>query len=105
MVEILFQGDLGLLNNRINFIKNYFELIGLEVIEPTHSPSIAENKILVLCAKDEDYPELAKQTQNQKCVAKYLAGKVEVSGFEMIHAGQDVYQVLSQLVTKLVGEK
>ena len=104
-VEILFQGDLGLLNNRINFIKNYFELIGLEVIEPTHAPSIAENKILVLCAKDEDYPELAKQTQNQKCVAKYLAGKVEVSGFEMIHAGQDVYQVLSQLVTKLVGEK
>jgi hypothetical protein len=104
-VEILFQGDIGHLNNRINFIKNYFELIGLEVIEPTHAPSIAENNILVLCAKDEDYPELAKRTQNQKCVAKYLAGKVEVPGFEMIHAGQDVYQVLSQLVTKLVGEK
>lgn len=104
-VEILLHGEVGALNNRINFIKNYFELIGLEVIDPIHSHEKPQNKILVLCAKDEDYPELAKQAESQKCFAKYVAGKVEVPGFEAIHAGQDVYQVLSQLVKKLAGEK
>jgi hypothetical protein len=104
-VEILLHGDVGALNNRINFIKNYFELIGLEVIDPTHSYEKPENKILVLCAKDEDYPELAKQAEGQKCFAKFVAGKVELPGYEAIHAGQDVYQVLSQLANKLAGEK
>jgi hypothetical protein len=104
-VEILLYGDVGALNNRINFIKNYFELIGLEVIDPIHSHEKPENKILVLCAKDEDYPELVKQAETQTCFAKYVAGKVEVPGYEAIHAGQDVYQVLSQLANKLAGEK
>lgn len=104
-VEILLHGDFGALNNRINFIKNYFELIGLEVIDPIHSHERPENKILVLCAKDEDYPELAQQADTQKCFAKYVAGKVELPGYEAIHAGQDVYQVLSQLAKKLAGEK
>ena len=103
-VEILLHGDIGTLNNRINFIKNYFELIGLEVLDPIHSHQRPENKILVLCAKDEDYPELAKQNESQKCFAKYLAGKVEIPGYEAIHAGQDVFQVLSHLVNKLVGK-
>ncbi len=100
-VEILLHGDVSVLNNRINFIKNYFELIGLEVIDPLHSKEKPENKILVLCAKDEDYPDFAKQVESQKCFAKYIAGKVNIPGFESIHAGQDVYQVLSQLVIKL----
>lgn len=104
-VVILLHGDISVLNNRINFIKNYFELIGLEVIDPIHSHEDPENKIIVLCAKDEDYPDFAKQTENQKCFAKYLAGKVSVPGLEAIHAGQDVFQVLSQLVNKLEGKK
>lgn len=104
-VEIQVQGEIAALNNRINFIKNYFELIGLEVMDPFHSHEKPENKILVLCAKDEDYPELAKKTANEKCFARYIAGKVHLEGHEAIHAGQDVYQVLSQLVAKLVGEK
>ncbi len=103
-VEILLHGDAGELNNRISFIKNYFELIGLEVIDPIQSKEKPANKILVLCAKDEDYPNLAQEALKQDCLAKYIAGKVDIPGFEMIHAGQDVHKVLSQLVNKLVGQ-
>ena len=104
-VEILIRGEMGALNNRINFIKNYFELIGLEVIDPTHSHEKFENSILVLCANDEDYVELAKEAANRKCFAKFVAGKVELPGHQMIHAGQDVYKVLSELASKLGSEK
>lgn len=104
-VEIQIQGELGALNNRINFIKNYFELIGLEVLDPFHTHERPEYKILVLCANDQDYPVLAKKASKDKCFARFIAGKVHIDGYVSIHAGQDVYQVLSQLVAKLVGEK
>jgi hypothetical protein len=74
------------------------------VIDPVHSQEKPTNKILVLCAKDEDYPDLALEAAKQDCFAKYIAGKVDIPGFEMIHAGQDVYKVLSHLVNKLVGQ-
>ena len=104
-VTMVIQGDISALSNRMNFVKNYFELIGLEVFETAQANLKPENTILVLCAKDEDYAALAKQHENDHCLAKYVAGKVELPGFEAIHAGQDVYAVLSQLVKKMVGNK
>jgi hypothetical protein len=104
-VAMLIQGDVSVLSNRMNFVKNYFELIGLEVFESTQANLETENTILVLCAKDEDYLTLSKQHENDLCLAKYVAGKVELPGFVAIHAGQDVYAILSQLVTKIVGMK
>lgn len=104
-VEILVHGDYAALNARINFVKNYFELIGLEVIDPLHPSDKPTHKILVLCAKDEDYPALLETAKNEKAFAKYVAGKVDVVGLEAIHAGQNVYQVLSRLVDRLVEGK
>ena len=103
-VQILLHGDYAALNNRVNFIKNYFELIGLEVIDPIHFHENPTNKIIVLCAKDEDYPEQAAKVAD-KAVAKFVAGKVEVPGYAAIHAGQNVHQVLSLLVQTLVEAK
>ena len=104
-VAMVIQGDVSVLSNRMNFVKNYFELIGLEVFESTQANLEPKNTILVLCAKDEDYSALGKQHENDHCLAKYVAGKVDLPGFMAIHAGQDVYAVLSQLVTKIVGMK
>lgn len=103
-VQIMLKGDYAALNNRVNFIKNYFELIGLEVIDPIHSHGNPTQKIIVLCAKDEDYPALAT-TLKESAVAKFVAGKVEVPDFTAIYAGQNVHQVLSQLVQTLVEGK
>ena len=102
-VEILTQGDLATLNNRVNFIKNYFELIGLEVVDPIHGHEKSENRIIVLCAQDEDYLELAKKYEGEKSFAKYVAGKVELIGYEAIYIGQDVYQNLETLTLKMAG--
>lgn len=101
VVEILLEGEYAALNNRVNFIKNYFELIGLQVIDPIHPHAHPQNRILVLCAADADYETLGQKAISENAIARYVAGKVEVSGFESIHAGQNVYDVLLKLVQKL----
>lgn len=102
-VFIALQGDYAALSARINFIKNYFELIGLEVVDPLIKESSQKDSILVLCAKDEDYPALLEQYKNYGLL--YVAGKVELPGAEAIYGGQNVLDVLSKLVTKIQGGK
>ncbi len=104
-IQVLLKGSLSELSNRLSFIKNYFELIGLEVHTITSGLEVEEKDVLVLCAKDEDYPELIVQTSMMKNPFRFLAGKVDTSDFQMIHSGQNVFQVLSQFVTKLAGIK
>jgi hypothetical protein len=99
-VQILLEGDYADLSNRINFIKNYFEVIGLEVLDPLIQVS-CENRILVLCAKDENYLRFASKIDRTQARACYVAGKVEVEGFESIFAGQNIFNVLSKLAQKL----
>jgi hypothetical protein len=96
-VEILLEGGSAVLSNRINFIKNYFELIGLVVTTENRSGE----KIIVLCSLDENYPELAQKHQKEKAFHKYVAGKIELPEYDSIFAGQDVYAVLKKLVSKL----
>lgn len=99
-VQVVLKGDYAALNNRINFIKNYFEVIGLEVLDPMVKIKL-ERPIIVLCAKDEDYPTLAAETQTSDALAAFVAGKVEVNGFDSIFAGQNIYDVLLALTKKL----
>jgi hypothetical protein len=99
-VQILLKGDYAALNNRINFIKNYFEVIGLEVLDPMVKIKL-DKKILVLCAKDEDYAALADEADKSGAIASFVAGKVELANFQSIFAGQNIYQVLSELTKKL----
>lgn len=110
-VRIAFWGDYAALNARVNFTKNYFELLGLHVFDPGHSlDNLGEfkswmdqgkpNEIIVLCAKDEDYNQLVTLVTFSP-TANFVAGKVEVSNYVSIFGGQDVFAVLSSLVTKL----
>ena len=100
-VQIIYQGDISLLDARVRFIKNYFELLGLEVLDPTETIVGNHDSIIVLCAKDADYPDLIQQTLQSKCVARYIAGKIHHSEFESIFSGQNIFEVLSRLVAKL----
>ncbi|MFY7992200.1 MAG: methylmalonyl-CoA mutase family protein [Bacteriovoracaceae bacterium] len=110
-VRIVFWGDYAALNARVNFVKNYFELLGLKVHDPHHSIVKDEelkswvsqgkpDELIVLCAKDEDYPSLILKT-TLSSTGNYVAGKVELGSLESIYGGQNVYDVLSRLVLKL----
>lgn len=101
-VYIAIFGDYAALNARINFVKNYFELLGLKVIDPGHGiteQDLASRKeeIIVLCSSDENYPALNVKVKSED---RFIAGKFEVPGFQNLFAGQNVYEVLEKLVHK-----
>lgn len=100
-VEIHLKGSYSELSSRINFIKNYFELIGLSVIDPLDFKQTKKGNILVLCAKDEDYPDLANSISPKEFLEIFVAGKVEINGLINIFSGQNIYEVLEKLVKKL----
>jgi hypothetical protein len=110
-VRIVFWGDYAALNARLNFTKNYFELLGLTVLDPMQSVQdeaslkkwtsrAAKNEIIVLCAKDEDYAQLVAQV-SPSTVANFVAGKVDVDGYEAIFGGQNIFPILEKLVACL----
>jgi hypothetical protein len=101
-VQIIVSGDTAILSPRISFIKNYFELIGLQVIEEKNTVTPIENGILVLCSQDEHYPALIEQFKNHKAISYFIAGKFHSHQFESIHSGQNVFDVLEKLVSKIV---
>lgn len=94
-VLIAIQGNYAALNARVNFAKNYFQLLGLKVQEGEFTPN-AKADILVVVAADEDYEKMSHFKTSQEM--RFLAGKVSLEGFKNIHAGQDVYTVLDEVV-------
>lgn len=101
-------GDYAALNARINFVKNYFELLGLKVTDPGKSEAGSESlirrseEILVLVSSDDQYESLKDiKTQAKE---KFIAGKTEVTGFSNLYAGQNVLEVLTGL-TERWGKK
>jgi hypothetical protein len=96
-------GDYAALNSRINFVKNYFELLGLKVTDPGHAVtekdvSLRKEKFLVLVSSDDHYAQMAGIQSS--AVEKYIAGKVELPGFKNLFAGQNVHEVLSGIVDR-----
>jgi Methylmalonyl-CoA mutase len=95
-IRVAILGDYGSLNARVNFVKNYFELLGLEVKE-TLDLSNPREDIIILCASDEDYPKLAIPDFKSE---KFIAGKFEMPGYQNLFAGQNVYEVLEKVVSR-----
>jgi methylmalonyl-CoA mutase len=96
-------GDYAALNLRVNFVKNYFELLGLKVTDPGRAVTEADvagrkEDILVLVASDSQYENLKEVTSQAK--EKYVAGKVEVKGFTNLFAGQNVLQILTGIIDR-----
>lgn len=112
-VYVALYGEYSSLNGRINFVKNYFELLGISVLEPGHSELNFSNfekdlisrteKVIVLCALDENYPQLLEALSLVKAPHKYLAGKYLIQGYKNLFAGQNIYEVLENLVSAAEG--
>ncbi len=108
-VYVALYGDYAALNARLNFAKNYFELLGLEVRERGNSLldieqfkkdlSSRQEDIIVLCAADDSYPLLSDLGNLVKTEHKYIAGKFEMASFTNLFAGQNIYEVLKNLVS------
>ncbi len=109
-VYVALFGDYAALNGRLNFVKNYFELLGIKVRDPEHSQNDREafkkdlssrnEEIIVLCASDKDYPELLDYVKDVKQEVKFMAGKFEINGFKNLFAGQNIYQVLKEIANR-----
>jgi ABC-type Fe3+-hydroxamate transport system substrate-binding protein len=114
-VYVALYGEYSTLNARLNFVKNYFELLGLTVHEPGHSEMdlehfkkdlISRNEdIIVFCALDDQYPNLIETFKLLKTSHQYIAGKFEASGVKNLFAGQNVHGVLENLVEAFTGRK
>ncbi len=101
-------GDYAALNARINFVKNYFELLGLKVTDPHKGStdkaefeklvSVRDEEIFVLISSDDQYETLSHLTVKAK--EKYLAGKSPMNGFSNLFAGQNVQDVLTGIVDR-----
>jgi hypothetical protein len=101
-VKILIFGQISELNSRISFVRNYFELLGLEVMETTNLNDFTSQDIIILCAKDDDYNSIATTIDPTKAFQAYIAGKVMHSGYSSLYMGQDVFLELNKLVQKFL---
>lgn len=100
-------GDYAFLNPRLNFAKNFFEVLGFEVKDSEVGIgefeqfkkliSERDEEIIVYCAADTDYEQLKSLTHKP---STYLAGKVELDQCQNIYAGQDIYSALKLIVDK-----
>jgi Methylmalonyl-CoA mutase len=101
-VKILIFGQISELNSRISFVRNYFELLGLEVLETTNLNEFTPQDIIILCAKDDDYQSITSTIDPAKAFNAYIAGKVIYPGWSSLYMGQDVYGELDKLVQKFL---
>jgi hypothetical protein len=98
-VLLMVVGDYAQLQARLNFSRNYFEVLGLEVIEVVAPdlaslPSMGKFSISVWVTADELHSQLTAKTA--RC---YIAGKSTVPGCLNIFSGQNIFETLKELVT------
>ncbi len=114
-VFIALFGDYAGLNARLNFVKNYFELLGLEVIDRGISEfdvekfkkglTLRHEEIIVLCASDEHYPMLKEAVSLIKTNHRFLAGKYEMDSCRNLFVGQNIFENLQEIVKAFGGMK
>jgi methylmalonyl-CoA mutase len=104
-VAIAVIGDYAAMQARLNFSKNYFEILGADVFDSKKALTVAEGQawlhqqkadVLVWVSSDEVHSELTSFGAQT-----FIAGKTEVEGCKNIFMGQNVYEVLSQLAQEL----
>ena len=114
-VFIALFGDYAALNARLNFVKNYFELLGLEVLDLGASEfdletfkknlTLRDEEIIVLCASDEHYPTLKEAVPLMKTNNRFLAGKFEIESCKNLFVGQNIFENLQEIVKTFGGMK
>lgn len=112
-VYIALFGDYAALNARLNFVKNYFELLGLKVTDPGHSVTTIEDfkknllscqeEIVAFCAADDQYSLIQDTAKLLSSKNQFVAGKVGIPGMKNLFAGQNIYEILQNLVEEFTG--
>lgn len=104
---IAMYGDVSKLSARSNFAKNYFEILGIEMLESQgnfltdkdHIQQMKDANLVVICAADEDYSSIINNVKEQFSDKKlFYAGKIVGHEKDCIYLGQDIYKVLENLV-------
>ena len=110
---IVRQGPLAKLSGRINFIKNIFETVGLEIVESENELSVDEYikfakkencNVLVYCGIDEEYSDWVIPGEVEDFKFRFIAGKKE--NFELenkdqfidLFIGKNIYSDLKLLL-------
>lgn len=92
-VAVTVRGDYAALNARLSFTRNFFELLGLEVVEGERGDA----QVWAVVASDEDHVKLDLSAPSE--ARSYLAGKTSLRGMVNIYAGMDVAQALDELLS------
>ena len=124
-MQLAILGEEAKLTGRINFCKNFFEMLGIKVQQSDASMDVArlvsdfkkQNcEHVIFCGQDEDYPihvnKFIKAYKDAGAKGIYLAGapksldinQLKTAGLtDAIFMGQDVYQVLSHFVKEVMA--
>jgi methylmalonyl-CoA mutase cobalamin-binding subunit len=104
-------GDYAGLNARLSFTKNFFELLGLEVVEPGQSLAkedfnkwAEETKASIWAVVAADDAQGSLEIAAPHGVRVYLAGKISKEGVINVYAGMDVKEALADLLTWWEGK-
>lgn len=117
-IQVALFGEESKLSARVNFCKNYFELLGCNVNESSATKDISKlianfkeqnAQAVILCAVDDDYinhgQELVDAFKKTGVELIYLAGRpkdLELEGLtDKVYMGQNVYEVLSNFVKEV----
>lgn len=100
-------GNRKRLSARINFVQNYFEVLGLqtEIVEYDKSIELSSKKYFAMayCALDSDYSEMFKEGAREWGLPSFIAGKkFEHKDMTNIYGGQDILDVLTKLVQGVI---
>lgn len=108
-VKIFVCDDEAKVSARINFCKNYFEVIGARVSEIKDCTDIKQEDHIIICATDDTYNEKLEQIINtvisNKARSIHIAGKVDLTKYDQVtnclYMGQNVFDVLSHFVKEV----
>lgn len=103
-VAVVVAGDYAALNARLSFTKNFFELLGLQVIESENGIDLnqaqdwldqSNTHVWAIVAADSDHGKIKITSKKSRI---YLAGKTKLEGIHNIYSGVDVYHALAELL-------
>jgi methylmalonyl-CoA mutase len=108
-VQILALDPDSNISARINFCRNYFEVIGANVTEVKNIEDINKEAHVIVCGTDETYSksltEVLKSLEKKSSKSLFVAGKVDkgiYSGItDNLYTGQNVFEVLSHFIKEL----
>jgi hypothetical protein len=108
-VKILVLEPESKISARINFCRNYFEVIGANVSEVKALEDVTENDHVIICASDDTYTnDLTAIINSLKTIntkSTYLAGNFDISNFPQItnnlFMGQNIFEVLKHFTKEL----